>query len=145
MEKFWYRNLQIFCTWDSEDACKTVDCIWLTIGSMSALGPVTKPRRMPELSTLERESNRRTLPSTSIERKLGMRSYFWRKRFSIAKFLLVLHLNYLGKLEEIVGIVLENDQIKIPSNLVNFLFPIHRNGGTGRIGSNRIDVQELFG
>ena len=40
------------------------------IRSMSGFGPVTNPRRIPELRTLEKESNLKTRPSVSIERKL---------------------------------------------------------------------------
>jgi len=37
---------------------------------MSSFGPVTNPTRTPGLMTLENESNLRTRPSVSIDRKL---------------------------------------------------------------------------
>ena len=57
-------------TCDREEACSTEICMCKLIRSMSGFGPVTNPRRIPELRTLEKESNLKTRPSVSIERKL---------------------------------------------------------------------------
>ena len=45
-------------------------CMCSTILSMSGLGPVANPTRIPELRILEKESKRSTRPSVSMERKL---------------------------------------------------------------------------
>ena len=60
-------------TWERDDACRTETCMWRLMRSTSGLGPVTNPSLIPELNTFENESNRKTRPSVSRDKKLGAR------------------------------------------------------------------------
>ena len=73
--KFYLQVISPFqnLTWERDDACRTETCMWRLMRSTRGLGPVTNPSLIPELNTFENESNRKTRPSVSRDKKLGAR------------------------------------------------------------------------
>lgn len=100
---------------------------------------MTKPIRKPELSTLEKESKRKTLFSVSMDKKLVGSVYKINN-------LLVSHNNfptYFFKMQKVIGIVFENQKVKLAGNIVNLSLSLCRNCQASGVGASRVQVQQL--
>lgn len=88
--------------------------------SLLTRGPVANPILRPELSIFEKESNRTTLPSVSIERKL-LGLFYGMKYCALISIHKIFRnpLVYMLKMEVVVWIVLKNKKIILLCNCVD--------------------------